>query len=107
MAIAPGPRVLSVRQPWAWAIASGRKRVENRSWNTPYRGTVYIHASSRTEASQINWIRETFRIQVPESLPNSAIIAVAELKDVVQRRHAKRFGRWFEGRCGVQPVLSR
>jgi ASCH domain len=100
MAIAPGPRVLSIRQPWAWAIAGGRKKVENRSWDTPYRGTVYIHASSRTESNQIDWIRDTFRIRVPNDLPNSAIVAVAELRDVVTRRHAKRFGRWFEGPYG-------
>lgn len=45
MAIAPGPRVLSIKPPYAWAILIGRKKVENRSWNTPYRGTVFIHAS--------------------------------------------------------------
>jgi ASCH domain len=33
------PVALSVRQPWAWAIVSGYKDVENRSWPTNYRGT--------------------------------------------------------------------
>lgn len=37
----PGPRVLSIQQPWAWAIAAGHKRVENRSWSTRYRGVVF------------------------------------------------------------------
>jgi ASCH domain len=37
-------RCLSVRQPWAWAIASGRKRIENRSWSTTHRGDLVIHA---------------------------------------------------------------
>jgi hypothetical protein len=104
MALAPGPRVLSIRQPWAWAIATGRKKVENRSWNTPYRGTVYIHASSRTEKFQNEWLYQTFRIRVPDDLPNSAIIAIAELQDVVTRRNSKRFGRWLEGKFGF--VLS-
>src|SRR4051794_18968482 len=44
---APAPRVLSLKQPWAWAVSAGKKKVENRSWNTPYRGTVYIHASTK------------------------------------------------------------
>jgi hypothetical protein len=35
-------RVLSVRQPWASLIASGKKRVELRSWWTAYRGPVLI-----------------------------------------------------------------
>src|SRR5687768_5495626 len=104
MALTPGPRVLSIRQPWAWAIATGRKRVENRSWNTPYQGTVYIHASSQTEKFQNAWLYKTFRLRVPDDLPNSAIVAVAELKDVVTGSRGKPFGRWFEGKYGF--VLS-
>lgn len=38
-------RALSVRQPWAWAIANGNKDVENRSRLTKYRGPIAIHAS--------------------------------------------------------------
>ena len=39
-------RILTVRQPWAWAIIHGGKDVENRSRNIAgdYRGTVAIHA---------------------------------------------------------------
>lgn len=39
--------VLSVQQPFASLILSGLKIVENRSWTTPYRGTLYIHASGK------------------------------------------------------------
>lgn len=35
-------RALSVRQPWASLIASGRKTIELRSWSTNYRGPVLI-----------------------------------------------------------------
>lgn len=31
-------------QPWAWAIAAGHKRVENRSRPIGYRGELAIHA---------------------------------------------------------------
>jgi len=37
--------VLSVKQPWATAIALGCKDVENRSYKTLYRGLVFIHAT--------------------------------------------------------------
>ncbi len=37
-------KALSVRQPWAWAIVQGLKRIENRSWPTRYRGPLLIHA---------------------------------------------------------------
>ena len=40
-------RVLTVRQPWAWAIIHGQKDVENRTRNIAgsYRGPVAIHAA--------------------------------------------------------------
>lgn len=37
---------ISIRQPWAWAICSGFKTVENRTRKTSYRGRVAIHAST-------------------------------------------------------------
>jgi hypothetical protein len=40
-------RALSVRQPWAWAIARGHKPVLNRASDTCYRGPVAIYASLR------------------------------------------------------------
>jgi hypothetical protein len=100
MAIAPGPRVLSIRQPWAWAIASGRKKVENRSWSTPYRGTVYIHASSNRDAHGAQWIQRQCGLTVPDELTRCAVIAVAELTDVVTLNRGRRFGKWFEGPYG-------
>ena len=36
--------VLTIRQPWAWAILHAGKDVENRSWPTLYRGPILIHA---------------------------------------------------------------
>jgi hypothetical protein len=38
-------RCLSVRQPWAELIASGRKTLEIRSWTTRYRGPLVICAA--------------------------------------------------------------
>lgn len=37
-------RGLTVKPPWSTAIAMGAKRIENRSWSTPYRGPVAVHA---------------------------------------------------------------
>jgi hypothetical protein len=39
---------LSVRQPWAELIVSGRKSIEVRSWPTVYRGRIWIHAPQRS-----------------------------------------------------------
>lgn len=47
-------RILTVRQPWAWAIIHGGKDVENRVRNIAgdYRGPVAIHAGL---ASALDW----------------------------------------------------
>lgn len=36
---------LTVRQPWAWEMIHGDKRIENRTWPTRYRGPLLIHAA--------------------------------------------------------------
>jgi hypothetical protein len=42
-------RAVSVRQPWAWAIARGHQPVLNRAAGTGYRGPVAIYASFRVD----------------------------------------------------------
>lgn len=37
-------KCLTICQPWAFAVLHARKRVENRSWPTGYRGPLLIHA---------------------------------------------------------------
>lgn len=42
-------KALTVRPPWAWAIAVGAKPVENRTWSTRHRGQVAVHAAARSD----------------------------------------------------------
>jgi len=42
-------KALSIKQPWAYLIANGIKDVENRTWQTKYRGWVLIHASAKSD----------------------------------------------------------
>jgi len=42
-------RAVSVRQPWAWAIARGHQPVLNRATDIGYRGPVAIYASFRVD----------------------------------------------------------
>ena len=39
-------KIITIRPPWADAIATGAKRFETRSWSTSYRGVLGIHAGS-------------------------------------------------------------
>jgi hypothetical protein len=40
---------LSVRQPWAELLISGRKSIEIRAWAPDYRGRVWLHTGSKTD----------------------------------------------------------
>lgn len=42
-------KALSIRQPWAWAIACAAKTVENRTRRTSHTGLIAIHASLRSD----------------------------------------------------------
>lgn len=40
-------KAITVWQPWASLLASGRKKYETRSWATSYRSPIAIHAAKR------------------------------------------------------------
>ena len=40
-------KTLSIRQPFASLVCRGIKTIENRSWDTKYRGKLLIHASGK------------------------------------------------------------
>ena len=40
-------KTLSIRQPFASLVCRGIKTIENRSWETKYKGKLLIHASGR------------------------------------------------------------
>ena len=52
-------KVLSILQPWASLIVLGHKKIETRSWNTKYRGEIYIHASSKHPTPDF-WTKEPY-----------------------------------------------
>lgn len=47
-------RALSIKQPWAWAIAAGFKPVENRPWGTAYRGLIAVQASLTVDHGELS-----------------------------------------------------
>lgn len=58
-------RALTVKQPWAHLIAHCGKNVENRAWQTRYRGMLAIHAGARSgwdrDAEDSALVREAWR----------------------------------------------
>lgn len=77
--------MLTVRQPWAWAIIKGGKDVENRSWPTKYRGPLFIHAGSAFERDAYERVRglASQAPPPPGDFIHGAIIGVVELADCV------------------------
>lgn len=74
-------KALTIRQPWAYAIVHGAKRVENRIWRTHYRGPLLIHAGSKRCPEGVELPDGH---QVPAgALVFGAIIGVAELIDCI------------------------
>jgi len=80
-------RGLSLWQPWASLIAIGAKLYETRSWSTPYRGELAIHATKvfPAEARELCGQAPFFgALQAAKErpfdpLPRGAIVAVAEI----------------------------
>lgn len=82
-------RILTVRQPWAWAIIHGGKNVENRVRNIAgdYRGPVLIHAAKVNDTDawaamgRTNLASYMQALDAAESLIGGAIIGVVDLVD--------------------------
>lgn len=102
-------KILTVCQPWAWAIVQGIKVIENRSWPTRYRDPLLIHAGKSTK-----WLNTP---QLPEApgptdLVFGAIIGGVEILDCipVEQIQGERFASgpycWILGNpwCLIHPL---
>lgn len=109
--------VLSLTQPWASAIFLGLKAIETRSWQTNYRGRLYIHASNGMPKYAKEFAAdERFMCRLPEigKLPLGAIIGHVDLIDIKRTEDLKPgpieelYGDYGPGRYGWitdNPVL--
>ncbi|MGV8151345.1 MAG: ASCH domain-containing protein [Candidatus Woesearchaeota archaeon] len=68
-------KVLSLKQPFAELVVSGRKKIELRKWNTKFRGEFLVHAS---KIPHPNAMKE-FGFS---ELPTGCIVGKATLIDV-------------------------
>ena len=97
------PRLaLSVRQPWAWAIISAGKDIENRDWPARFRGPVCIHAAKGGTSADFNAAATLIgweKMQPGPSLRDyqrGGIVGVAEIVGCVDASESP----WFFGRYG-------
>lgn len=77
-------KTISIKQPWSFLICSGIKDIENRTWNTNYRGRVLVHASATISTKQLTWEQSSELAEYPDiELIKSAIIGSVEIVDCV------------------------
>jgi len=77
-------KVLSIKQPYAELIVSGKKSIEIRSWNTKFRGEFLIHASLVPDKTAM--IKYNFT-----DLPTGVIIGKSTLLDVKEYSTSQEF----------------
>lgn len=92
----PTTKCLSVWEPWATLIVTGKKDVENRVWQTSHRGPLLIHAGKNTAYFEEDrrWIQETLGIPVPPrgQLNLGCVIGYVELVNCIWSESGD--GRW-------------
>lgn len=115
---------LTLHQPWASLIAEGHKTVETRGWSTPYRGPLAIHAGKKAamlcdapgpwKMFDMDTYHATrhhrHALECGEPLPLGAVVAMAELVDVVPVEHLGWTEMWpgwsWQGPGGQREVVA-
>ncbi len=115
-------KALTVYQPWADLIAYGLKQYETRSWQTQYRGVLFIHAGKQFGEEERAYAKR-FAREYPETdavfsgnVPLGCIVAavrliacvpVETLRDTLSPME-RAFGNYDDGRYAWQmQVIKR
>lgn len=109
----PEIRGLSLTQPWAQLVVLGEKQYETRSWKTPYRGLLAIHASKNVPGwakrlcqTDPMFVSVLWTYWAAKPLPVGAIIGTVELvaceptdeMEYFLLAKERAFGDWSPGR---------
>lgn len=109
-------RILTLQEPWATLVASGRKPFETRTWSTTFRDFLAVHAGRTVQWAAVEKLRK-LGVDLPTDFSATVgrILAVAKLRDcrpllatkedveratclgVDERRLAEYFGGPFDG----------
>ncbi len=80
---------LSIKQPWPYRIFHEGKDVENRTWETNFRGAVLIHAGKVPDCPKKDWFPR-------DDAPLGCICGLARIIDCVDHMDSD----WFVGPYG-------
>lgn len=105
-------KALSGRQPWWWAIMHAGKRIENRSWNTRYRGPILLHAAKGCTNYELEvdlcWMLERKLIRYEQwpgldRVERGGIVGRARIVDVIPKMWPPHDGFQTARRHGADP----
>lgn len=82
-------KALSLKQPFAWLIANGHLLVDDRTWETQYRGPILIHASKGLYKEYYEYLKSTTDIPLPdkEELEYGGVVGIAKLVQCCKPRN--------------------
>ena len=69
-------KCLSISQPFADLVISGKKTIELRNWNTNFRGEFLVHAPLKIR------VEDSKRLKIKKKFVTGAIIGKVQLYDV-------------------------
>ena len=115
-------KALTLWQPWASLVAIGAKRIETRTWSTPFRGRLAIHAPLSWSPTVVRWLRDCLNdpavllihrllggAEGVTHLPLGVVIATVDLVDCRPAHAIRTFlssqeallGDYCDGRFGL------
>jgi len=93
-------KTLTVKQPWAWGLIHGPKRIENRGWECHHRGPLLIHAGKSrsyfSDADDLDAAMLAFReelgadLPAPDQLDYGVILGIVDVVDCLRLNVALR-----------------
>jgi hypothetical protein len=97
-------KALTIKQPWVYAIFREGKDIENRTWQTSYRGWLAIHSAGQPRRGAMY----PGRLLVPDlsTLDYSAVCGVVRLVDIVAKSRSKWFYQPDDGSTNFGWVLA-
>ena len=90
-------KALSIRQPWLFLILQKYKDIEVRTWNTNYRGIIYLHASKKFDTVGYEYLKG-LGIQMPlkNHFETGQILGTANLYRVIKFKDVNDFYSYEE-----------
>lgn len=89
---------ISVQQPWAELILCGRKSIEVRSWDSSYRGPVWLHTGLKFNED----LERQFGLS---NLYRGGFVGRFELSNII-RFDADRWSRWRSRHLVEGPMIG-